>query len=184
MNQLPVEFPVRLIPHGQIHPGFLVHNALVVGKGIKARFPMVGAHAAFAETAEAHAAGGQVDNGIVDATAAKATFCSNFPRSGFAGSKNIQCQGMLQGVDFGNGFLQGVISHNGHQRAENLLLHHGVPEGYGGQDGWCDPECFFVGIPAQDHFFRFDQSQDPPEMLFVYDFTVIGVKYRAERPIL
>lgn len=43
-----------------------------MGKGVKAVFAVVGAHAVLAEAAEAHLACGKVDDGIVDAAAAEA----------------------------------------------------------------------------------------------------------------
>ena len=55
-NQLPIELPIRLIPHRQIQPGLLVHNALIVGKSVKAVPAVVGAHAALAAASEAHLA--------------------------------------------------------------------------------------------------------------------------------
>ena len=48
VQQLPVQFLIWLIPHRQIQPGFFVHNALVVGEGIKTVFPVVSAHTALA----------------------------------------------------------------------------------------------------------------------------------------
>ena len=57
--------PVGLVAHGKVHPGLFIHDALGVGKGVKARFPVIGAHAAFSDTAEAHFTGGKVDDGII-----------------------------------------------------------------------------------------------------------------------
>lgn len=71
-NQLPVQSPVGLIPHGKIQPGFFVYNALIVGEGVKAVPAVVGSHAAFAEASKAHLAGGKMDDGVVDAAAAEA----------------------------------------------------------------------------------------------------------------
>ena len=72
VDQPIVDSPIRLIPHGQIQPGFFVHNALVMGKGIKSGFAVISAHAAFAKTAEAHFAGGKMDDRVIDAGAAEA----------------------------------------------------------------------------------------------------------------
>ena len=71
MQQLPVEFFVGLVPHRQVQPSFLVYDALIVGEGVKALLPVVGSHAALAKAAESHFAGGQMDDGIVDTSAAK-----------------------------------------------------------------------------------------------------------------
>ena len=59
------------IADGQIQPGGLFYDALFVGKGVKAAAAMVLAHAGGAHAAKPHAGGGQVDDGIVDAAAAK-----------------------------------------------------------------------------------------------------------------
>ncbi len=64
---------IRLVPKRQVHPGLFVHNALVMGEGIKAHFSVVGAHAAGAYAAKAHLGGCQVNHGVVDAAAAKGT---------------------------------------------------------------------------------------------------------------
>lgn len=91
-NQLPIELPIRLIPHRQIQPGLLVHNALIVGKSVKAVPAVVGAHAALAEASEAHLAGGQMDDGVVDAAASEAAARGDMPGHTFVGGKEIQGQ--------------------------------------------------------------------------------------------
>ena len=71
-NQFSVELLIRLIPHRQIQPGLFIHDALIMRKGVEACFSMIRAHAALAEAAEAHLAGGQMDDGVIDAAAAEA----------------------------------------------------------------------------------------------------------------
>ena len=99
MEKFFVELPVRLIPHGKIQPGFLVHDALVVGKGPETFSAMIGAHSALSEAAESHFAGGKVNDRIVDAAAAESAVCSYFFRRGAVGSEDIQRQRMLHGID-------------------------------------------------------------------------------------
>ncbi len=48
-----------------------MHHALVMRERVEAGFAVVGAHAALAHAAEAHLRGGQVDDSVVDAAAAK-----------------------------------------------------------------------------------------------------------------
>lgn len=72
MDQFIVKAAVGLIAHGKVKPGFFVYNALVVGKGLKSVFSVIRTHSALAEAAEAHFACGEVNNGIVNASAAKA----------------------------------------------------------------------------------------------------------------
>ncbi len=44
-----------------------------MGEGVKSRLSVIRAHAAGSNAAKSHPAGSQMDNGIVDATAAKLT---------------------------------------------------------------------------------------------------------------
>ena len=55
----------------KIQPGGLFYNALLMGEGVKALLAMIAAHAAVAYAAKAHAAGGEVNDGIIDAAAAE-----------------------------------------------------------------------------------------------------------------
>jgi len=55
---------------------------------------MVRAHAAFPHTAKAHPAGGQVDDHVVDASAAKRALGHHILGQGPVAGKEIQCQGM------------------------------------------------------------------------------------------
>ena len=71
MDQLIVKAAVRLIAHGKVYPGFFVYNALVVGKCLEPVFSVVRAHSAFAKAAESHFARGKMNDGIINASAAK-----------------------------------------------------------------------------------------------------------------
>lgn len=73
MNQLIIDVLVGLVSHWQIRPAFFVHHAFIVGKGVKPCLAVVCSHAAFTKSAKAHGAGGKVDDGIIDTSAAKAT---------------------------------------------------------------------------------------------------------------
>ena len=90
--------PVGLVTHGQIQPGFLVHNAALVGEGRKPGLPMIGAHAAFAYAPKAHFAGGQMNNGIIDASAAKTAAGNNSARGLRIGGKDVKSQWMRKGM--------------------------------------------------------------------------------------
>ena len=70
-KQLLLKGGIWCIAHRQVHPGGLLHNAFLVGEGIKAQFAVVAAHAAVTHTSKAHPAGSQMDNGVVDAAPAK-----------------------------------------------------------------------------------------------------------------
>lgn len=54
MDQPVAQFAVGLIPHGQVHPGFLVHDTFVMRERIEACLAVIGSHAAFSNAAEAH----------------------------------------------------------------------------------------------------------------------------------
>lgn len=129
MNQLIVEGLIRLIAHRQIEPGLFVYDAFIMGKGIKAVLTVVSAHPAFSEAAEAHFAGGQVDDGIIDAAAAKAAGGGYFFCIGLASGEDIKRQGMLPAVDRLDRLIEAVIGENRQQRAENFLLHDRVGKG-------------------------------------------------------
>ena len=90
MDQFVIELPVGLVAHGKIQPGFLVHDAFRVGKGEKAGFSVIRAHAAFAESAEAHIAGCQMDKNIVNAAATETAPGSHFPGGFFVTGENIE----------------------------------------------------------------------------------------------
>ena len=62
--------PIGLIAHRQIHPCLFIDDGFVMGEGIKAGFAVIGAHAAFANAAEAHFARRKMDDHIIDAAAA------------------------------------------------------------------------------------------------------------------
>lgn len=93
-DQFPIEFLIGLITHGKIHPGFLVNDALVMGEGVKSGLSVVSSHAAFAKAAKAHFAGGQVDDSVIDAAAAKAAAGSNLTDRRLIGGKQIEGQRM------------------------------------------------------------------------------------------
>ena len=93
MEQLAVQASfVGLIPHGQIHPGFLIQNRLGVAEGIKAGFAVVRTHTAFTNAAEAHIGSGKMDHTIVDTAAAIPAPLRHIPDDHFVLSKDIQCQ--------------------------------------------------------------------------------------------
>ena len=77
--QLLVELVVRLVAHRQVQPSLLVHDALVMGECVKSSLAMVGSDAALPEAAKSHMAGGQMDDGVVDAAAAEAAAGGDLP---------------------------------------------------------------------------------------------------------
>ena len=108
MNEFVVELPIGLVAHGKIQPGLFVHNAFCVGKGEETGFSVVRAHAALAETAEAHFAGGQMDDCVVDAAAAETAMGGHKAGGLFVTGEKVEGQGMSHGIDFGDSTLQGI----------------------------------------------------------------------------
>ena len=93
MEQLAVQSPlIGLIPHRQIHPGFLIQNRLGVAEGIKAGFAVVRTHTAFTNAAEAHIGSGKVDHTVVDTATAIPAALGHIPDDLFVLSKDIQRQ--------------------------------------------------------------------------------------------
>ena len=119
-------FPVGLIAHGKIEPGLFIHDALIVGKCIKAGLSMVRAHAALTESAETHFRCRKMDDRIVDASAAESAPCSNFFRRRFTGRKQVKGQRVGHGVDIADHLIQTVKGEDWHNRSEDLLLHDSV----------------------------------------------------------
>ena len=78
-----------LVADRQVDPVAFVHDALIVAERIKTAFPVIGAHAAFSKAPKAHFTGGQMDDHVIDAAAAKAAGRKNPLGSGFLGGKQI-----------------------------------------------------------------------------------------------
>lgn len=98
MNQLFINSSIWLIAHGKIQPGLFIYNALFMRKDIKACLSVIGAHSAFPKAAEAHLAGGQVDNSIIDASAAEAAAGDGLACSLRLGGEDVKSQWMRHGI--------------------------------------------------------------------------------------
>ena len=108
-DQLLVDGPVGLVPHRQVQPGFFVYNALDVGKGLKPGFAVVGPHAALPEASEGHGVGGQVDDHVVDAPAAKAASGHHLPGQGTVLREEVEGQGVGTGFYLRQGLVQTAV---------------------------------------------------------------------------
>ena len=106
VNQFVVLLFVWLVSHWQIQPCFFVYNALVMREGVKSFFAMVAAHTTFTESSKRHFTRGEMNDRVVDASAAKLTLCSNFAGGSFIACKEIQCERMWHRVDFEDEFVQ------------------------------------------------------------------------------
>lgn len=74
-----INLPIFLIPHRKIDPGLFIYNTLIMRECPEAVDAMIGSHAAFTKAAEAHIAGCQMYEDIVDTATAETTSGSNFP---------------------------------------------------------------------------------------------------------
>lgn len=175
MHNFIINIPVRLVAHGKIQPGFFIHNAFVVGKGEKAVFSMIGTHSARAEAAESHFAGGEMDDGVVNAASAETASGSHLLDRLFIGGKQIKSKGACHGVDLLYGIIQGIVGEYGKDGAEDFFLHDGVFERDGVQYGRLDAEGRRIGVSAMGGFLLVDQAQDPSEMFFVDDFPIVFI---------
>ena len=99
-HQFVIQFGVWLIPHGQIQPGLFIHNAFVMGEGIKANLAMVRTHAAGSGAAKAHMGSCQMNDGVIDTAAAKGTVFRNLFNGFFVFRKQIKGKGMGMGINF------------------------------------------------------------------------------------
>ena len=139
---------------------------------------MIGSHAAFTKAAEAHIAGCQMYEDIVDTATAETTSGSNFPGIFFIFGEDIKSQRMCHGIDLCYGTSERVIGEDRKYRAENFLLHDRIIEGYVVKNRRLDLKCFTAGTTATDSFGRIDQTVDTVEMFFVDDLSVIPVFQR------
>ena len=99
MKQFFVTFAmVGLVTHGQIQPGFFIHDTLVMGKCIKTGFSVVASHTAFSHTAEAHFGSGKVNNGIIDAAASIGNFSQHSSDMGLIMTEQIQGKRLCLGL--------------------------------------------------------------------------------------
>ena len=175
MDQPVAKLAIGLIAHGQIHPGFLVHDALIVCKSIKAGLAMVGTHAAFSHTAEAHVGSGQMNDTIIDTAAAKAAPGGNFPDHLLVLRIDIQSQRLVMVVYGFNHIFDLIESQDGHQRAENFLTHHLVIPSDVIHDGRLDLQGIRIEVSTADCLIGIDQSGHTVKMLSTDDFSVMSI---------
>lgn len=64
---------------------------------------VVGTHATFSEATEAHIAGCEMNENIIDAAAAETAPGSYFPGVFFVAGEDVESQGMGHGIDPGDG---------------------------------------------------------------------------------
>ncbi len=78
-------------------------------------------------------------------------------------------------MDLGHGLLQAFEGQDGHDRSEDLLLHHGILKGNLVHDRRLDLEGLWIGIAAKYHLLAVYQGQDAMKMFFVDDLPVIDI---------
>lgn len=139
-----MHLPIRLIPHRQIDPSLLIHDTLVVRECVETDLSVISAHTAFAEAAESHFRGGQMDDRVIDASAAEAAARGHLLCRCIVGSEEVKSQRMRHGIDVSDHFIQAVEYKDRHDGTEDLFLHDSVGEGYIVQDSGLDAECLTV----------------------------------------
>ncbi len=90
---------------------------------------MVGPHAALPNAAETHGAGGQMDDYVIDTAAAEAEAAHGLPDPGAVLGEEIEGQRLGPASQVFVDLLKAVEGEDGQDRAEDLLLHHGVAVG-------------------------------------------------------
>lgn len=169
------DLPIRLIPHRKIDPGLFIYDALIMGKRVKSRLSVVGAHSAFSESAESHFCSSQMNDCIINASAAEAAAGEYLCRRFFIGGEDVEGQGMGHGIDFMDHLIQMVKYQDRHNGAENFFLHNRIGEGDIVQDGRLNTEAFPVCLSAVHKLILIHQSQKPVKMLFVDDLSIIWI---------
>lgn len=125
-----ISLSIGLIPHREVDPCLLVHDALIVGECVESGLTVVSTHAAFPEAAEAHLRGGKVDDGVVDTAAAEAAARGHLPCGLLVRGEDVQRQRMGHGIDPPDDFVQAVEYQDRHDGTEDLFLHDSIGEGH------------------------------------------------------
>ena len=81
---------------------------------------MIASHSAFSDTAERHLAGGEVDDGIVDAAAAKMASGKDFLFGSRIFGEKIECKRVWMGFDLPDCIIQVRIGKYRKNRSENF----------------------------------------------------------------
>lgn len=125
-NQADVESAIGLIAHGKIQPGFLVHNTFVVTKGIKTGLAVVRTHAAFSNTAKSHGRGSQMDDTVIDTSAAETAPGCNLSDALLIFGEDVKRQRLFVLIDGLDHLIYGVEGQNRQNRPEDLLFHNRI----------------------------------------------------------
>ena len=94
-----------------------------MAKDVKARLPVISAHPGTADAAKTQTAIGNMDNGIVDATATERDGIKDQLFVIIIGGKKIQSERSGIRFDDGRHLIQGVETENRKNGAEYFLLH-------------------------------------------------------------
>ena len=179
MQQTAVQhFLIRLVTHGQIHPGLFVYDTFGVRKGFKPGPAVVSAHAALPHAAEAHFAGGQVDDHIVDAPAAELEAGHGLTDAVPVPREQVERQWLRPVRQEAVQILKPVIGEDGQDGAEDFFLHHRGAGSDMVQNGGRDLQRVRGGLASDHHLVGIDQTQQPLEVLLVDDPAVVGILQR------
>ena len=154
-----------------------------MGERVKARLPVVGAHAAFPHAAKAHGAGGQMDDHIVDAAAAEPAPLRDERLMGLVRGEQVERQRLGPAVQQRHRILQPVVGQHRKNGAENLLLHHRILPADMIQQGGFQLAAILPHSAAADQLAFVHKGAEPPQMPLVDDAAIVGVLQRL-RPVL
>ena len=105
---------------------------------IKAFLSMIRTHTAVANAAKAHLGSCQMNDGIVDAAAAKMTSGKDFLFGSRIFGEKIECKRVGMGFDLPDCIIQVRIGKYRKNRSENFFAHDRIVPGNIGEDGWGD----------------------------------------------
>lgn len=148
-----------------------------MAEGLESGAAMVAAHAALAHTAEGHGAGGQVDDGVIDASAAKMAMLQDPPLGLFVFAETYRARGWgcsstqriaqstksFEAACFPKDSPQQplratpfpyhcIIRQHRQDRAKDFFSHHGIRPVHVRHHRGSDPQCFSSYCPPQTIF--------------------------------
>ena len=167
--------PVLLVPYRQIHPGLFIYNTSLMGKTCKSILSMIASHAAFSDTAEWHLTGGEVNDGIVDAAAAKMTSGKDFLFGSRIFGEKIECKRVRMSFNLPDRIIQVRISKHRKNRSKDFFTHNRIVPGDIFQDRRCNAQGRRIGLAATDQLIGGNQILQPVKMFFIDDFSIIWI---------
>ena len=136
---------------------------------------MIASHAAFSDTAEWHLTGGEVNDGIVDAAAAKMTSGKDFLFGSRIFGEKIERKRVRMSFNLPDRIIQVRISKHRKNRSKDFFTHNRIVPGDIFQDRRCNAQGRRIGLAATDQLIGGNQILQPVKMFFIDDFSIIWI---------